>query len=69
MSNKKDTKANTGGLILPPALPRLLLEWYGQNARPLPWRCDTDPYHVWLSEIMLQQTGVEVVKAYICPIP
>jgi A/G-specific adenine glycosylase len=49
---------------LPRVLPQRLLAWYGQNARLLPWRKDTDPYHVWLSEIMLQQTGVEVVKAY-----
>lgn len=41
-----------------------LLEWYGQNARTLPWREDRNPYHVWLSEIMLQQTRVEAVIPY-----
>lgn len=41
-----------------------LLCWYGDNARALPWRCDREPYHVWLSEIMLQQTRVETVKDY-----
>lgn len=41
-----------------------LMEWYGQNARVLPWRQDATPYHVWLSEIMLQQTRVEAVKEY-----
>ena len=45
-------------------LPDTLLPWYQQNARALPWRQDTEPYHVWLSEIMLQQTRVEAVRAY-----
>ena len=45
-------------------LPGLLLPWYEQNKRDLPWRQDRDPYHVWLSEIMLQQTRVEAVKGY-----
>ena len=46
------------------ALPQRLLPWFAQNARDLPWRADREPYHVWLSEIMLQQTRVEAVKAY-----
>ena len=41
-----------------------LLEWFSRNARELPWRADREPYHVWLSEIMLQQTRVEAVKGY-----
>lgn len=41
-----------------------LLAWYAQNRRELPWRKDREPYHVWLSEIMLQQTRVEAVKGY-----
>lgn len=45
-------------------LPGLLLPWYEQNKRDLPWRRDRDPYRVWLSEIMLQQTRVEAVKGY-----
>lgn len=45
-------------------LPELLLPWYAANARDLPWRKDREPYHVWLSEIMLQQTRVEAVKPY-----
>ncbi len=45
-------------------LPDTLLPWYEENARELPWRQDTEPYHVWLSEIMLQQTRVEAVRAY-----
>ena len=45
-------------------LPGLLLPWYEANKRDLPWRRDRLPYHVWLSEIMLQQTRVEAVKGY-----
>ena len=45
-------------------LPQALLPWYEKNRRDLPWRQDREPYHVWLSEIMLQQTRVEAVKGY-----
>ena len=45
-------------------LPGLLLPWFEQNKRDLPWRQNCDPYRVWLSEIMLQQTRVEAVKPY-----
>lgn len=45
-------------------LPGALLPWYGENKRDLPWRKTKDPYSVWLSEIMLQQTRVEAVKGY-----
>lgn len=41
-----------------------LLEWFRDNARKLPWRDDPTPYHVWLSEIMLQQTRVAAVLGY-----
>ena len=41
-----------------------LLEWYSENARDLPWRHSTDPYRIWISEVMLQQTRVEAVKKY-----
>jgi A/G-specific adenine glycosylase len=40
---------------------RRLLEWYEQNRRNLPWRASRDPYSIWVSEIMLQQTRVAVV--------
>lgn len=40
---------------------RLLLGWYGQNKRDLPWRGASDPYLVWVSEVMLQQTRVAAV--------
>ena len=45
-------------------LPGALLPWYNENKRDLPWRRDRQPYHVWLSEIMLQQTRVEAVRGY-----
>ena len=45
----------------PPQFRRLLLAWYDVHARDLPWRKDRDPYRVWLSEIMLQQTRVAAV--------
>lgn len=41
-----------------------LLEWYQIHKRDLPWRSDPTAYHVWISEIMLQQTRVEAVKSY-----
>ena len=41
-----------------------LLEWYELNKRDLPWRHTRDPYRIWISEIMLQQTRVEAVKPY-----
>jgi A/G-specific adenine glycosylase len=40
---------------------RLLLRWYDLNKRDLPWRRERDPYHIWVSEIMLQQTRVNAV--------
>ena len=38
--------------------------WFRKNQRPLPWRDDYDPYRVWVSEVMLQQTRMEVVLGY-----
>ncbi len=43
---------------------RPLLEWYRNNSRSLPWRKNREPYRVWVSEIMLQQTRVETVIPY-----
>ncbi len=43
---------------------QVLLEWYDEHKRDLPWRHTKDPYRIWLSEIMLQQTRVEAVKPY-----
>ena len=48
--------------------PRVLLAWYDRHRRELPWRAKAgeapDPYRVWLSEIMLQQTTVAAVKPF-----
>jgi len=41
-----------------------LLNWFVANARDLPWRCTDDPYAIWVSEIMLQQTQVKTVVAF-----
>ena len=57
-----DTTENRQAVLC--ALPDPLLAWFGENARVLPWRSDPTPYHVWVSEIMLQQTRVEAVKPY-----
>src|SRR5690606_22720876 len=65
-SRKSDEPSRTG-------IARRLLDWYDANHRDLPWRVPPrqlaagvrpDPYHVWLSEIMLQQTTVAAVKPY-----
>jgi len=45
-------------------LRQALLQWYQLNKRDLPWRSRPDPYAIWISEIMLQQTQVEVVRRY-----
>lgn len=45
-------------------VPAPLLSWYKENKRELPWREEQNPYHIWVSEIMLQQTRVEAVKPY-----
>ena len=45
-------------------LPEPLLAWYRASARDLPWRHTADPYHIWVSEIMLQQTRVAAVLGY-----
>lgn len=49
---------------LPAVLAPALLAWYEAGHRELPWRQDREPYHIWLSEIMLQQTRVEAVRGY-----
>lgn len=46
------------------SLGRALCAWFAKNQRDLPWRHTRDPYHIWVSEIMLQQTRVDTVIAY-----
>lgn len=69
----RSEKEESGGLSslkmeavapIPPDIIPLLTDWYETNKRPLPWRTDTNPYHIWVSEIMLQQTRVETVIPY-----
>ena len=45
-------------------LTRKLVRWFQENARDLPWRKTNDPYAIWISEIMLQQTQVKTVIPY-----
>src|SRR4029453_19254408 len=49
-----------------PAVPwrRPLLAWYRRHRRDLPWRRDRDPYRVWVSEVMLQQTRIATATPY-----
>lgn len=49
--------------VVASAIP-LLVNWYRQNKKDLPWRRDPTPYHVWISEIMLQQTRIEAAIGY-----
>ncbi len=58
---KKTQRPNPNYQLL---LTSRLLNWYTANARALPWRKTRDPYRVWISEIMLQQTQVETVIPY-----
>src|SRR5438270_2178571 len=60
-------KRNLTSDIRPPASDRLvplLLDWFAREARDLPWRRTRDPYAIWVSEIMLQQTQVKTVIPY-----
>jgi len=59
MKKKELTTVN-----LPEGFAAALLDWYRANARALPWRETADPYRIWVSEIMLQQTRVAAVLGY-----
>ena len=48
----------------PRSIGRKIETWFARHQRPLPWRESYDPYHVWVSEVMLQQTRMEVVVPY-----
>jgi A/G-specific adenine glycosylase len=50
--------------MTPVALRRPLLAWYRRHRRELPWRRTSDPYAIWISEVMLQQTTVKAVRPY-----
>src|SRR5438034_2260105 len=57
-SDARETIAKQQELVIP------LLKWFCRNARDLPWRHTRDPYAIWVSEIMLQQTQVSTVIPY-----
>jgi len=59
-----DLVAHPAGVANPAGVARALLGWYARAKRDLPWRRSRDPYRVWVSEIMLQQTQVERVKDF-----
>jgi A/G-specific adenine glycosylase len=46
-----------------PSIRRQLLSWFDRNQRILPWRADRDPYRIWVSEVMLQQTTVATIQS------
>ena len=48
----------------PAVFRRRLMKWYGERARALPWRETSDPYRIWVAEVMLQQTRVAAVVEY-----
>lgn len=58
----KDLKLTTENPLQ--SLPKPLLAWFADHARDLPWRHTRDPYRIWISEIMLQQTRVAAVLGY-----
>src|SRR5690625_5603148 len=49
---------------MPELNPDSLLRWYQAHKRDLPWRFTNDPYKIWISEVMLQQTRVDTVISY-----
>lgn len=64
-----DSPAPTDGsagaaAVLRRRLPRRLLDWFARRRRDLPWRRDRDPYRIWVSEVMLQQTQAATVVPY-----
>lgn len=63
-AQKRRRREQTALAAAPPAIARPLLTWYARAKRDLPWRGSADPYRVWVSEIMLQQTQVERVREY-----
>ncbi len=61
---KEEAVENMEGRLILEQIAEPLLKWYDNGRRILPWRENPQPYYVWLSEIMLQQTRVEAVKPY-----
>ena len=63
-TDTRDVEALEARLVTAAVLRRRLLSWYRANRRDLPWRRTRDPYAIWVSELMLQQTRVETVIPY-----
>jgi A/G-specific adenine glycosylase len=61
--NRVDDRDRLPGFVIV-SLRQTLLSWYAQTGRDLPWRQSRDPYPIWISEIMLQQTQVKTVIPY-----
>ncbi|MEZ4650324.1 MAG: A/G-specific adenine glycosylase [Candidatus Eisenbacteria bacterium] len=64
MTTQPRNERTGAALVRDPEISERLLAWYDQAARDLPWRGSSDPYAIWVSEIMLQQTRVETVRPY-----
>jgi len=62
--SQEKKRKSPGSWILAPEFPTTLLTWYHKHKRDLPWRRTKDPYKIWISEIMLQQTTVTAVIDY-----
>jgi A/G-specific adenine glycosylase len=62
--NKAAPKRATSPPARDAAIAKTLLKWYRANRRDLPWRRTSDPYRIWVSEVMLQQTRVAAVIPY-----
>jgi A/G-specific adenine glycosylase len=60
----RNSKPETSGVPAPRLIVPALLRWFAEHARDLPWRRTRDPYAIWVSEIMLQQTQVTTVIPY-----
>jgi hypothetical protein len=58
------TRNRAASDLAPAGLVPAMLDWYRRHARDLPWRRTTNPYAVWISEIMCQQTQVATVVPY-----
>src|ERR1700684_3391667 len=63
MAVRSDSKSKINSSKLQKLVP-LLLDWFSRNRRDLPWRRTRDPYAIWISEIMLQQTRVAAAIPY-----
>lgn len=63
-SPARDATLGAVGAKVRVAVARDLLDWYGRQRRPLPWRATRDPYCIWVSEVMLQQTQVATVIGF-----